>query len=505
MATIKISELRAMSGGSGDAVSVIGPTNVVAGTTNTYTITDFDDFSEYSVMVSQGTVEISEEVITLTVPGGATGEVVMTVRRGTGTRIFQIAIGASAVATPNIISPLNGATNIPTSTTLQATSFTTAPIGLDTQLNAQWQIARDAGFTDIVDGGVVSSGNMSVFQANNLPKNSQVYVRVRYEGNTLGVSAYSPTITFSTTDQQINKPTISIVGNSVDVNENPTFNSSAFSVTPVGSDTHVGSTWVIRKLSDNSVVWQINNSSTNKTSVTIPIGVLVTSVQYTAEVQHNGGFGSSVFSDKLTFTTAATFVPDVPGGPFGGGYYAGRINVGGQIYAIVVAPKALGGEAPGALAWKTSSSTTAGTTSVNDGVANTNAMATAGIANHPAGQFCRSLNIGGYSDWYLPSKDELEILYRNFKPTTQANNTSFGANSSSIPPGSNYTSGNPARTSITVFRAGGAEAFNESYYWSSTEYDSSYAWGQGFSGGYQYSNGKSDAYYVRAIRRVAVA
>src|SRR5690606_5383295 len=97
--------------------------------------------------------------------------------------------------------------------------------------------------------------------------------------------------------------------------------------------------------------------------------------QYTIEVQHIGGFGSSMFSEKLTFTTAATFVPDTPGAPFGGGYYAGRINIGGQIYALVVAPKALGGEAPGALTWKTSQTSTAGTGSINDGWANTQAMA----------------------------------------------------------------------------------------------------------------------------------
>lgn len=504
MATIRISELRTEEGsGSSDVVSLIGPTNVVAGTVNTYTITDYDDFSEYSVMTSVGTAAISDETITLDVPAGSTGTVSLTVRRNTSSRIFQIAIGSSAVVTPTIISPINGATNIPTSVTLQATPFATAPIGLDTQKNAQWQLARDAGFTDIVDGGIVNSGNMSVFTANALPRNTQIYARVRYEGNTLGLSAYSPTITFLTTNQQINRPSVSIVGSAVDVNATPTFNSSAFSTTPAGSDTHVASTWVVRQADDDSVVWQLNNSSTNRTSVTIPNGVLATSTQYTIEVQHIGGFGSSMFSEKLTFTTAATFVPDVPGGPFGGGYYAGRINVGGQIYAIVVAPKALGGEA--SRRWKNSNTTTAGTTSTNDGWANTNAMATAGIANHPAGQFCRGLSIGGYNDWYLPAKDELEILYRNFKPTTQANNTSSGSNPSSVPPTSNYTSGNPAQTSIALFQQGGAEAFQVNWYWSSTEYDSSGAWNQYFDNGSQSNYIKNYAYYVRAIRRVLVS
>ena len=505
MTTIRISELRSAEGGvGGDVVSLVGPTNVVAGTSNTYTITDYDDFSVYTVQSSVGTASISDDTITLDVPGGATGNIVLTVRRNTSARIFQIAIGASAVATPNIISPLNGATNIPTTVTLQATAFATVPVGLDTQKNAQWQIARDSGFSDIVDGGVVNTGNMSVFTASDLPRNTQIYARVRYEGNSLGLSAWSNTITFLTTNQQINQPTVSIVGSSVNVNETPTFNSSAFSVTPAGSDTPVASTWVIRLAADNSVIWQLNNSSSNRTSVTVPMGVLSTSTQYTIEVQHIGGFGSSMFSEKLTFTTAATFVPNTPGAPFGGGYYAGRINVGGQIYALVVAPKALGGEAPGTLTWKTSQTTTAGTTSTNDGWTNTNAMAAAGIANHPAGQFCRGLSIGGFNDWYLPAKDELEILYRNFKPTTQANNTSSGANSSSVPPQGNYTPGNPAQTSIALFKEGGAEAFIVGYYWSSTEYSSSIGWDQRFDIGGQNDDFKTNTRYVRAVRRVSI-
>src|SRR5690606_2601840 len=98
MTTIRISELRSAEGGaSGDVVSLAGPTNVVAGTSNTYTITDYDDFSVYTVQTSVGTVAISDDTITLDVPGGATGNIVLTVRRNTSSRMFQIAIGASAI------------------------------------------------------------------------------------------------------------------------------------------------------------------------------------------------------------------------------------------------------------------------------------------------------------------------------------------------------------------------------------------------------------------------
>lgn len=505
MTTVRISQLRG-TGGTGEAgeISLVGPATVLPNSTNTYTITDYDSFSTYSVSSTIGTATRVNEVVTLVIPTGASGDgVVLSITRNGSKRDFTLALGTQGVVTPSIISPQDGTINSPTIVTLQATTFATAPIGVGTHTNSQWQIARDVGFTDMVDSGTVTTGDKTRYTSAVLPRSTKMYARVQYVSN-IGTSAWSAPISFTTTVQQINKPTVTIVGDSFDVGETPTFNSSPFSVTPSGSDTHVATSWVLRNSSD-VIVWQLNNSSSNKLSVTIPRGVLVTSTIYTMEIQHIGGFGSSVFSDKLTFNTAQSFIPDTPGTPFGGGYYAGRINIGGQIYALVVAPKALGGEAPGTLTWKTSQTTTAGTDSVNDGWANTQAMATAGLANHPAAQFCRGLSIGGFNDWYLPAKDELEILYRNFKPTIQANSTSYGANSSSVPPQGNYTSGNPAKTSIALFKEGAAEAFIADWYWSSTQYSSSSAWYQLFNDGGQYYFNKSSAYYVRAIRKVLVS
>jgi len=82
---------------------------------------------------------------------------------------------------------------------------------------------------------------------------------------------------------------------------------------------------------------------------------------------------------------------------------------------------------------------------------------TAGIA----ARICGDLNLGGYSDWYLPSKDELNKLY------------------------------------LKKVEIGG---FASAYYWSSTENDNYYAWGQYFDNGTQFYDGKYFTFYVRAIR-----
>jgi hypothetical protein len=66
-----------------------------------------------------------------------------------------------------------------------------------------------------------------------------------------------------------------------------------------------------------------------------------------------------------------------------------------------------------------------------------------------------------YGDWYLPSKYELNLLY---------------------------------------LQKGVVGGFADDNYWSSTEYDSNFAWAQYFSSGYQIDGGKNFAGYVRAVR-----
>jgi hypothetical protein len=114
--------------------------------------------------------------------------------------------------------------------------------------------------------------------------------------------------------------------------------------------------------------------------------------------------------------------------------------------------------------------------------------------------------IGGFNDWYIPAKNELEILYYNLKPNTTANSTTSGINPNAVPArASNYTAGNPAQTTNALF-AGGAQAFSTAVlYWSSSEYSSSTtsAWYQSFGSGSQSINNKSINFYARAIRRVA--
>jgi hypothetical protein len=89
--------------------------------------------------------------------------------------------------------------------------------------------------------------------------------------------------------------------------------------------------------------------------------------------------------------------------------------------------------------------------------------------NCNAAGLCLNLTLGGYSDWYLPSKYELNLMYRNIG---QGNALGLG-------------------------NVGG---FANNGYWSSTECDNLNAWAQGFSSGTQYVNDKTVNRYVRSFR-----
>jgi hypothetical protein len=83
-----------------------------------------------------------------------------------------------------------------------------------------------------------------------------------------------------------------------------------------------------------------------------------------------------------------------------------------------------------------------------------------------AAQLCRSFMMSGYSDWFLPSKDELDLMYKNLKQK-------------------------------------GLGGFSNNSYWSSSQNGNygNFAWVQRFSDGNQTSTSEtSTTRFVRAVR-----
>ncbi|MDR3414191.1 MAG: DUF1566 domain-containing protein [Formivibrio sp.] len=189
------------------------------------------------------------------------------------------------------------------------------------------------------------------------------------------------------------------------------------------------------------------------------------------------------------------------GSVLSGGFFAGLFRNGDQLHALIVSPKAEGEFID--IAWGEYPQEVDGADSCFDGRSNTLAMAAAGSG---LAKRILALRIADLDDWYLPSRDELEICYRNLKPTTEQNWCSFrdGDNASSVPVSYPYTKTSPAQTSVEAFQQGNAEAFEPRWHWSSTQYSAHCAFFQYFDTGHQCGNAKGNEYCARAVRRLSV-
>jgi hypothetical protein len=227
-----------------------------------------------------------------------------------------------------------------------------------------------------------------------------------------------------------------------------------------------------------------SNITGTGTSSPITVSGLAGGTAYTFKVLATNSYGSSVLSAA---SNSVTTLPTL-GQALGGGFYAGQISTAGNgiaDYNLVVGPVASAQNA--SVQFKTSNTTDAGAVSAITGPANSASM---NDSAHPAAFFCEGLSIGGFTDWYLPARNELDVCYFGLKPTTAANATNSGINANAVPArASNYTSlGAPTQTSATNFQTGGSEAFtagSNGSYWSSTQIQYNKARSVFFANGYQ--------------------
>ena len=111
--------------------------------------------------------------------------------------------------------------------------------------------------------------------------------------------------------------------------------------------------------------------------------------------------------------------------------------------------------------WGSPSRNVSGTTAaIGAGMQNTQLNIGSGSS---AAQRCLQLDINGFTDWFLPSREELNLIYQNLKLNDLGD-------------------------------------FSNSWYWSSTQHSQGSGWSQWFNGGSHSGNAKNSTASVRAIR-----
>lgn len=428
--------------------------------------------------------------------------------------------GVAEIGTPTNLAPADAAANQGASAaiTLQANAFASI-YASDTHQSSQWQIHTfNAFMAPFYDSGAVAGATSFMLpEGLVLQPNTQYYWRVRYKSSRGTWSAWSRAtgfVTAATFGQYIAQPAAT----------------PANFGDPFQGGYYFGMIW-----QEIAQATEVKALATGVTEFTLDaaFSMYVTPRVYVGqqlEVRSRAApatkfVGTVVSANKRKLTLNVTAVAGA-GTPSDWSIMSR--------FRLIKAPKA-SGEVGGMLMKSTATAMPTATGTLTDGWAATLAMVAAGDATmYPVAWWARSLSIGGYSDWYIPGRDELELFprglagsnngnYGTARPNAPIHNyanrgayadavASCGANLNSVPQGALY-SGVFTLCPNTAFRSTQEGWVTGAYgvsIWSSTEYSATDVWvmnnGPDATGTYRQStlSKNSNAALACAIRRSIV-
>lgn len=387
--------------------------------------------------------------------------------------------GVTEVATPINATPAQGAINVGATSAIMlvANAFGTIYTA-DTHTASQWQVHTANAFAfPLYNSGEVAAGTSHTLALGVLAVSTSYFWRVRYKSSRGTWSAWSRSTSFTTAsafNSYVPTPT----------------------ATPAIGSALEGGFYGGRVWNQTSTSTTSRTIATGTITFTLPVNMHVTPLFYAGQYIEVRSIAdpNNRFGGMVTGASGSVLTVNVTG--IGGAGTFADWSIMAQ-YRLIKAPKASG--ETNSLAWKNANTlapSSSGT--LLEGWKSTTGMAAAGDSSvYPLAHWCRNRNIGGYTDWYMPSRDEMEALIRNLKPSTVTNSianrptgsvhnyqnqgafpdatNANGANRNSVPDGAAYTTSVPGQTTPVAFRTGGAEALVAvvtagSGYWTSTEH-----------------------------------
>ena len=296
---------------------------------------------------------------------------------------------------------------------------------------------NNAGLVSIAD--TIGTGDAGIYT-----------VKATGKGNYKG----EKTVTFTLTVNSKDIATVTGFSILVDAQTVPPLQASTFPVTINNAGLTAGTDYGLSIEKDGAAVNAVTIDNSGQVSIADTIGTGDTGI-YTVKATGEGNYTGEVtggFELTVAYSVGNT-------GPAGGivFYDKGLISDGWRYLEAAPQDHSVN------VQWGTTG--TVGTaTAIGSGKANTAAIVAALSDNGGtdyAAKICSDLVLGGYGDWFLPSKDELAELYKE-------------------------------KASVGDLKA--------LYYWSSSEFSSNGAWAQYFSNGSQSGSTKYGALRVRAVR-----
>jgi hypothetical protein len=221
-------------------------------------------------------------------------------------------------------------------------------------------------------------------------------------------------------------------------------------------------------ITQKGVVWSLSQNPTTSSSKTTEgagdasfvsslTGLFANRTYYLRAYATNSA-GTS-YGPQLTFATAEPSTPYI-GQSYGGGivFYVD----GTGLHGLIAAPSD-----QGLARWGCSGTSIPTGTALGTGPTNTAAIVASCGDSGIAAKVADNLVLNGYSDWFLPSKDELNLMLTNL--------SSMGL-------------------------GGFGTSYPYYYYWTSSQYDGSNAYMAYANSGSSYYDGKTYNYNVRAVR-----